>query len=122
MENGIFSDYSVNNNYVVINGGKKVSDTIVKIVTECINLKKINIVIGTVALLGEGWDAPAVNSLILASYVGSFMLSNQMRGRAIRKSREQNKTANIWHLASIVRDEEMRNTEISEIDSLKRNI
>lgn len=69
--------------------------------------------------LGEGWDAPAVNSLILASYVGSFMLSNQMRGRAIRKSREQNKTANIWHLASLAR---LRNNELdsSDLETLQR--
>lgn len=39
---------------------------------------------------------------ILATYVGSFMLSNQMRGRAIRTDREQpDKTGNIWHLACI---------------------
>lgn len=118
-DNNIFSELSIDNNYVVIEGSKKLESAIVKIVTECINLKKINIVIGTVALLGEGWDAPAVNSLILSSYVGSFMLSNQMRGRAIRKGREQNKTANIWHLASLAR---LGNNEFdfSDLDTLQR--
>ena len=62
----------------------------------------IKVIIGTKSLLGEGWDAPCVNSLILASFVGSFMLSNQMRGRAIRVwSDNPNKTSNIWHLVSI---------------------
>lgn len=62
----------------------------------------IQVVIGTKSLLGEGWDAPCVNSLILASFVGSFMLSNQMRGRAIRVWPDNpNKTSNIWHLVSI---------------------
>lgn len=62
----------------------------------------IQVIIGTKSLLGEGWDAPCVNSLILASFVGSFMLSNQMRGRAIRVwSDNPNKTSNIWHLVSI---------------------
>ena len=62
----------------------------------------IKVIIGTKSLLGEGWDAPCVNSLILASYVGSFMLSNQMRGRAIRVWPDNpNKTSNIWHLVSI---------------------
>ena len=118
-DDNIFTDLSIDNNYVVIKGSKKIENAIVKIVTECINLKKINIVIGTVALLGEGWDAPAVNSLILASYVGSFMLSNQMRGRAIRKSREQNKTANIWHLVSLAK---LKNNELdfSDLETLKR--
>ncbi len=59
----------------------------------------INVLVGTAALLGEGWDAPSINALILASYVGSFMLSNQMRGRAIRVDKKSpEKTANIWHL------------------------
>lgn len=62
----------------------------------------IKVIIGTKSLLGEGWDAPCVNSLILASFVGSFMLSNQMRGRAIRVWADNpNKTSNIWHLVSI---------------------
>ena len=62
----------------------------------------IQVIIGTKSLLGEGWDAPCVNSLILASFVGSFMLSNQMRGRAIRIwSDNPEKTSNIWHLISI---------------------
>lgn len=42
----------------------------------------MQVLIGTKSLLGEGWDSPCINSLILASFVGSFMLSNQMRGRA----------------------------------------
>ena len=58
----------------------------------------ITVLIGTKALLGEGWDAPGINTLVLASFVGSFMLSNQMRGRAIRIDPAQpQKTANIWH-------------------------
>lgn len=62
----------------------------------------IQVIIGTKSLLGEGWDAPCVNSLILASFVGSFMLSNQMRGRAIRVWPDNpEKTSNIWHLISI---------------------
>lgn len=62
----------------------------------------IQVIIGTKSLLGEGWDAPCVNSLILASFVGSFMLSNQMRGRAIRIWNDNpDKTSNIWHLISI---------------------
>ena len=64
----------------------------------------INVLVGTKSLLGEGWDAPCINSLILASFVGSFMLSNQMRGRAIRTDKDQpDKTANIWHLVTVER-------------------
>lgn len=63
---------------------------------------EIQILIGTKSLLGEGWDSPCINSLILASFVGSFVLSNQMRGRAIRIDKNNpDKTANIWHLVTL---------------------
>lgn len=63
---------------------------------------KIQILVGTKSLLGEGWDSPCVNSLILASFVGSFVLSNQMRGRAIRMDEnDPEKAANIWHLVTV---------------------
>ena len=71
-------------------------------VTELFRQGGINTLVGTKSLLGEGWDAPCINSLILATYVGSFMLSNQMRGRTIRTDREHpEKTGNIWHLACV---------------------
>jgi len=72
---------------------------LVRLVTELFNQGGVTALVGTTSLLGEGWDAPSVNTLILASFVGSFMLSNQMRGRAIRtQSGNPAKTANIWHL------------------------
>lgn len=71
-------------------------------VTQLFSQGLIQALIGTKSLLGEGWDAPCVNSLILASFVGSFMLSNQMRGRAIRVDKNNpDKTSNIWHLVCI---------------------
>ena len=71
-------------------------------VTELFRQGDVNVLIGTKSLLGEGWDAPCTNALILATYVGSFMLSNQMRGRTIRTDpRQPEKTGNIWHLACI---------------------
>jgi len=62
----------------------------------------MTVLVGTKSLLGEGWDAPCINTLVLASFVGSFMLSNQMRGRAIRvDSAQPQKTANVWHLVCV---------------------
>ena len=52
---------------------------IVQLITEVFARGEIEILVGTKSLLGEGWDAPSINTLILASFVGSFMLSNQMR-------------------------------------------
>ena len=63
----------------------------------------MQVLIGTKSLLGEGWDSPCINSLILASFVGAYMLSNQMRGRAIRVFKnEPEKTSNIWHLICLM--------------------
>ncbi len=75
---------------------------IVSIITELFERGSLNVLIGTAALLGEGWDSPCVNTLIIASIVGSFMLSNQMRGRALRINKNNpKKTSNIWHLVSL---------------------
>lgn len=89
---------------------------IVSIITDLFSQGCINVLIGTQALLGEGWDSPCVNSLIIASTVGSFMLSNQMRGRALRIDKNNpHKTANIWHLVSIS-NEGQSNTDFYKIE------
>lgn len=78
------------------------SAALVRIVTALFTQGDLRILVGTQSLLGEGWDAPALNSLVLASNTASFMLSNQMRGRAIRiDPARPGKVANIWHLATI---------------------
>ncbi|PDT11159.1 RNA helicase [Rhizobium sp. J15] len=78
------------------------SRNIVHMITELFGRGGITVLVGTQALLGEGWDAPSVNTLILASTVGSYVLSNQMRGRAIRiDPQAPQKAANVWHLAVI---------------------
>jgi len=72
------------------------------IFTQLLIAGRIRVLVGTRALLGEGWDAPVINSLVLASAVGSFMLTNQMRGRAIRIDKfNPNKTSSIWHLVAM---------------------
>lgn len=89
-------------NYLLISQTEQLKHDIVHLVTQIFQQGEIEILIGTKSLLGEGWDAPAINSLILASFVGSFVLSNQMRGRAIRSQNgNSSKTGNIWHLACI---------------------
>ncbi len=85
---------------VIIYG--KEEHEIVSIITALFSAGDITVLVGTKSLLGEGWDAPSINSLVLASFVGTFMLSNQMRGRAIRKQiGNPDKTANIWHLICV---------------------
>lgn len=75
---------------------------IVNAVSQLFEEGYMHVLIGTKSLLGEGWDSPCVNTLILASFVGSFMLSNQMRGRAIRTFiKDPQKTSHIWHLVCV---------------------
>ena len=75
---------------------------VVALVTEFFAQGGINVLIGTHSLLGEGWDSPCINTLVIGSVVASFMLSNQMRGRALRVDKNNpNKTANIWHLIAV---------------------
>ncbi len=88
--------------YTQIHNSNKLKHEIVHIITNLFEEGYIRILVGTKSLLGEGWDAPAINALILASFVGSYVLSNQMRGRAIRKlNSNENKTGNIWHLVCL---------------------
>lgn len=88
--------------YVEIDLKSRFRHEIVHLVTAVFEQGGVTILVGTQALLGEGWDAPCINSLVLATTVGSFMLSNQLRGRAIRIDPDKpNKTANIWHLACV---------------------
>lgn len=88
--------------YVAITVPENAKNSIVAAITQLFKEGVIKILIGTKSLLGEGWDAPSINTLVLASYVGSFVSSNQMRGRAIRiDANFQAKTGNIWHLACL---------------------
>ena len=88
--------------YARVEASGRASDALVALVTAQFTAGAVRVLVGTQALLGEGWDAPAVNSLVLASNSAAFMLSNQMRGRAIRLDpTDPGKVANIWHLAAV---------------------
>ncbi|KPM31077.1 ATP-dependent helicase [Croceitalea dokdonensis DOKDO 023] len=79
-----------------------IKNKMVAAVTKLFEEGKIRILIGTKSLLGEGWDAPSINTLVLASCVGSFVSSNQMRGRAIRiDPNTKQKVGAIWHLVCL---------------------
>ncbi|MCC3216853.1 DEAD/DEAH box helicase family protein [Chryseobacterium sp. X308] len=94
-----FSALSYDQSYLIINLTDQIKHDVVHIITDIFQCGGIQVLIGTKSLLGEGWDAPKMNSLVLASFVSSFVLSNQMRGRVIRTGKDNvNKTGNIWHL------------------------
>ncbi len=97
-----FTHFKDKNCYFKVSFAERCRNKVVKLMTEMFNQGYFNILVGTQALLGEGWDAPALNSLILSSTIASYMSSNQMRGRAIRIDKNNpTKTANIWHLVTL---------------------
>lgn len=103
------------NSYVLISKNSGRVD-LVRLITQLFEEGYIHILVGTQALLGEGWDCPKINSLVLASVVSSFVQSNQMRGRAIRTdSRNPRKTSNIWHLVSYNPDAELGNSDMEKL-------
>jgi hypothetical protein len=88
--------------HVSLEAKGEIGHALITVVTRLFQSSAIRVLVSTQALLGEGWDAPAINSLILASNAGSYMLSNQMRGRAIRIDLcAPSKVAAIWHLATV---------------------
>lgn len=94
-----FSPLCYDQDYLIISLTDQIKHDVVHIITEIFQWGGIHVLIGTKSLLGEGWDAPKMNSLVLASFVSSFVLSNQMRGRVIRTDKDNvDKTGNIWHL------------------------
>ena len=91
-----------NTPYIQINGAVSSHKELITSVTDLFRKGHIKMLIGTKSFLGEGWDAPSINTLVLASFVGSFVTSNQMRGRAIRTHKTSpDKVSNIWHLVCI---------------------
>lgn len=93
------------NSHYVVSERKADIDRLVAACTDEMRSGGLKILVGTASLLGEGWDCDAINTLVLASQIGSFVTSNQMRGRAIRINPNQpDKVANIWHLLTFSGD------------------
>lgn len=102
IDNYNYTPLKSDTEFVILSNKSSSKHSIVEVITQLFELGHIKVLVGTKSLLGEGWDAPSINSLILASVVGSFVTSNQMRGRAIRvNSKNPNKVGLIWHLACI---------------------
>lgn len=71
-----------------------------KLITHLLNEKKINILVGTISFLGEGWNCPGINTIVLGNSASSFVQTQQLRGRGLRVAQEKELT-NIWHIAPI---------------------
>src|SRR5690606_16368994 len=88
--------------FIIINPTLYVKKQIIGAITQLFEDGSIQIVVCTISLFGQGLDAQASNTLVLASYVGSNVTFNQMRCWAIRiNSLKHEKVANICHLACV---------------------
>lgn len=114
-----FENLKYIDNYVIVKSTGKLRSKLMNVISKLFSVGDINIIIGTKSLLGEGWDEQSINSLVLASFVGSYVLSNQMRGRAIRVSSDPMKSANVWHLVCVT-DINRSLIDNADYDTMKR--
>jgi superfamily II DNA or RNA helicase len=74
----------------------------VALATEMLRDGRTQCLIATRALLGEGWDAPAVNVLVDATSVAASISTRQMRGRTLRLDpADPEKLASNWDLVCV---------------------
>ncbi|MFS0713193.1 DEAD/DEAH box helicase family protein [Microbacterium sp. 2P01SA-2] len=63
----------------------------------------IEVIVGTRGLFGEGWDCPAVNTLVDLSSVATAPATQQLRGRALRLDPAwPEKVAHIWTVTALL--------------------
>lgn len=86
--------------YVYLTMTDKNRSGLLAMTTQLLDSGEINLLIGTVSLLGEGWNCPAINTIIMGNAAGSYVQTQQIRGRGLRRSGDE-KLTNIWHIASI---------------------
>lgn len=115
-----FKNINLSDKYSMVEIPESIRNKVMSLISKLFSMGEIKVIVGTKSLLGEGWDEPSINTLVLASFVGSFMLSNQMRGRAIRVNSDPNKTANIWHLVCVTNNDENSVVANSDYNTLKR--
>ena len=74
----------------------------VAMITEFLERGLTRCLVGTRGLLGEGWDALTVNTLVDLTIAATEMTVNQLRGRAIRLNpADPGKVANIWDVVCL---------------------
>lgn len=103
----LMNDLSFNFDYCKVDFYGSANKSRVLVITELFEKIDVEALIGSNALLGEGWDAPFINTLIMATPVSAYVSANQIRGRVIRKyKKDPDKFANIWHLSCVEKTED----------------
>ncbi|WP_426181164.1 DEAD/DEAH box helicase family protein [Microbacterium sp. TWP3-1-2b2] len=79
------------------------SGRIVAAVSELIRRGDVRVLVGTRGLLGEGWDCPAVNTLIDLTAVATSSATQQLRGRTLRLDPAwPQKVAHNWSVSCLI--------------------
>jgi superfamily II DNA or RNA helicase len=74
----------------------------VPLLTEAFQTGRIDVLVGTRGLLGEGWDAPAANVVVDLTAATTSTAVVQIRGRAIRRDPQRpDKIAHVWSVVAV---------------------
>lgn len=90
---------------IVGEGADWKSSTYVRIITDAFESGRTRCLVGTRGILGEGWDALSLNTLIDLTSVTTSISVQQLRGRAIRLDPEwPRKVAHNWDVICVAKD------------------
>lgn len=86
-----------------VTGGGAGSARLVMAVSDLVGQGRVRLVVGTRGLLGEGWDCPAVNTLVDLTTVTASAATEQLRGRTVRLDpRWPDKVAHSWSVTCLL--------------------
>ncbi|MBS1197667.1 MAG: helicase conserved C-terminal domain protein [Proteobacteria bacterium] len=75
----------------------------VALATQLLQSGATHCLVGTLHLLGEGWDCPAVNCLVDLTGIAAQVSVGQMRGRALRLDpQDPAKVASLWEVVALL--------------------
>ena len=79
------------------------SAAVVEAVSDLVTEGTVSLIVGTRALLGEGWDCPAINTLVDLTSVATSASTQQLRGRTLRLDPAwPRKVAHNWTVTTVV--------------------
>lgn len=93
---------------------------LVAAVSRLVTEGRVRLLIGTRGLLGEGWDCPAVNTLVDLTTVATSTATQQLRGRTLRlDSAWPDKVAHNWSVVCLIPPQVLLDDR-GEVDRLTR--
>lgn len=76
---------------------------VVRAISAMVSEGQLRVLVGTRGLLGEGWDCPAINTLVDLTAVATSSATQQLRGRTLRLDPQwPGKVAHNWGVACVV--------------------